>query len=879
MVRLLRLVQAFAAIAIACSLVAIFAATAQANAESAAVTAEPTETSSPASYTVEFHVGARGALSAGVDTITTVFPTGTTLPSGIGKTHISVNGIEPQVDPTVSGQAITLVTPVNVANGGLVSISIAQAANIVNPKIATSNCRIRIYTSRELTPVGSNAYTITPYFSICPIAGPRNGPVTVTGNGWAPNQSIEIRGALNGNGTASVDGVFSLSASPTNSGTVTCIDGSGWGSPSSGANNIWNIAEPTFKLTPMLQVTPTSSNRGTCLTVRGYDFTSGSSIPVNGITIAGVACGPAKSVVLQTLDPHGILDDFVTTLTVPSNTICGVSVVSGTDANGETGTTTFTVEPLSLTISPPSGPSGTLVTISGSSFAAGDTIAPGGITIGGAAWNTQDIQVDSYGNWTANLVVPENAPIGSSAVAVTTKAGSSLIIPFIVSTIAGDQPPAATAVPTTTSMPTPTQTPEMTPTPTSTPMLTPTPTMTPTGALALTPTPTPTLTPTPTPKPLAPAALSKPPKAGSFTSSIPLRNELSTNARAISMNLGFAIATVLVFYFAATLFNSAFKENYGIIQGWSRSASKRRRVISTTLGKITGGVGAVIGIKRRLWLQVLLVSVICGAIYLLLEPYFINALRGLSLFISLALGIAIATYAYEGTQVLVSVRRFRIPAVVRVYWIAIPIAFIFAGFSRIIHFHPGLIYGFVGAYTALSLSKGKRQELDKGQQAKTILLGTLAVLIVSASAFWLKEYVPHVIQNKNSFGRYLVDDILTAAFVIGLEGVVFTFLPFYFLDGYKIAKWNALIWFVISVAFGFTFWWIIIHHDGRLTEAVKDSSVLMMLVIMGVSLVISAVFYLYFWFRRRRLRRARVAEQPPSVAIGSVERDKPSLIE
>ena len=354
------------------------------------------------------------------------------------------------------------------------------------------------------------------------------------------------------------------------------------------------------------------------------------------------------------------------------------------------------------------------------------------------------------------------------------------------------------------------------------------------------------------------------PEENSFAGSVRTLSELSTAPAVIGTNLGFALATILVFYFAATLFNSAFKENYKIIQGWLQRGSKRFRFISTFFREMLGGLQGVIVIKRRLWLQVFLVTAICALIYVFLQPYFINLLRGLALYISLFVGILIATLAYEGTQVLVSVRRFHVPAAIKIYPIAIVIAGIFVLVSRNIHFHPGLIYGFVGTYTALSVSKGKRQELDKGQQARTIVLGTLVVLIIAAFAFWLRgEYVPNVIQSETSFRRYLVDDILVAAFVIGLEGVVFSLVPFFFLDGYKIARWNKLAWSAISGLGGFAFYSIIINDKQHpLQEAVKDTSVLMMIGIMVVSLLISGVFYLYFWLRRRRLRKARIAEQP-----------------
>jgi hypothetical protein len=339
-----------------------------------------------------------------------------------------------------------------------------------------------------------------------------------------------------------------------------------------------------------------------------------------------------------------------------------------------------------------------------------------------------------------------------------------------------------------------------------------------------------------------------PPEESSFTGSVPLPSELSTDPGVIGTNIGLAIATVLVFYFAATLFNSAVKDNYETIQGWLQRASARLRFRRTSASKTTGDPR--VGIKPRIvvYLEGLLVVAICALVYWFLEPYFKNTLKGVALFIALALGIAIATYGYEGTQVLLSARRFRVPAAIRIYWIAIVVAAICVAFSRAIHFHPGLIYGFVGAYAALSTTK-----LDNRKQAIMILLGTLVILVVSVSAFYLRELLYNSTWREGDFWRYLVEDILVAAIAIGLEGLVFSLaVPLTFMDGHKLKSWNLWVWLAVAGTVVYVFIWIIINADHRLAEAAKDMKVIMMCVLMGLSLVISGGTWLYFRVRKKR---------------------------
>lgn len=339
------------------------------------------------------------------------------------------------------------------------------------------------------------------------------------------------------------------------------------------------------------------------------------------------------------------------------------------------------------------------------------------------------------------------------------------------------------------------------------------------------------------------------------------RSQISGAPEVILPNMGLAIATVLVFYLAATVFNSTIRENYGVIQGWRSRGSTRLRFFRTSYRKVIGGLRRVIGSKWMFSLKLIFVVVVCALIYLKLEPYFINSLRGRSLFTALALGILVATFAYEGTQVLVSGRRFGVPAEIRIYPIAIAIALIFLLISLRINFHPGLIYGFVGAYAALSISKSRG--LNTKQRAITIVLGVLAILGVCVAAFFLRELVINQ-WGGESFARMLVEDILVAAIAIGLEGLLFSIaLPFTFLDGKKILDWNFWVWFACAGLVVFAFWELIINHDKRLPEAVKSMNVHMMFGLMGIALVISGVIYLIFWLCKKRLPTYAAEKQPP----------------
>ncbi len=251
---------------------------------------------------------------------------------------------------------------------------------------------------------------------------------------------------------------------------------------------------------------------------------------------------------------------------------------------------------------------------------------------------------------------------------------------------------------------------------------------------------------------------------------------------------------------------------------------------------------------------------VCALIYWFLNPYFTNGLKGISLYISLALGIAIVTLSYDGTQLLVS-RRAGVQGVIRVFPIAILIAIVCVALSRAIQFRPGLIFGFVGAYTAVTSSQmvlKSEEEKDVKQRAVAILLGIGVVLIISLTAFFLRGLLYETAWREGDAWRYLVEDILVAAFAIGLEGLVFSLVPMDFLDGKRVFTWNRRVWLIAVLLTTFIFYHIIINPDDKLADAVKDAKKYVMIALVILFLIISLGMWLYFKGRRKALPKDKV---------------------
>jgi hypothetical protein len=338
---------------------------------------------------------------------------------------------------------------------------------------------------------------------------------------------------------------------------------------------------------------------------------------------------------------------------------------------------------------------------------------------------------------------------------------------------------------------------------------------------------------------------------GNFTSSVPLPGELSKDPKVVGTNLGLALVTVLLFYFSATLFNNTIKENYNVIQGYFVRFAKQMSFFGIPNLK-TVDAYQIRNQKLPSYIEGLFVVGLCAIIYWFLDPYFTNSLKGISLFIALALGIAIATLCYDGTQVYLSSHKFIVPAAIRVYPLAALIAIVFVIVSKVIDFHPGIIFGFVGAYAAISTSR----RLNTRQEGLVIFYGTLVVFIVSIGAFLLRDVLYKFSVESGGFLQYFIDDVLVAGNVIGLEGIVFSLIPIAFSDGAKLKAWNFWVWFAVSCTVTFSFYYIFINKDGTVVQALTNVRMLIAYVLVGITFFTGITTWVFFTLRRRKPRDA-----------------------
>ena len=358
---------------------------------------------SQTSWDVTFGVSA--ALVAGSGTITIVFPTGVVLPSTIDKSRISVgsdvasNGTYVYYpltsDPTVTSTTVTLTVPgttaagavipsgSEIASGDLVKVLFSQLAGILNPPASgaagslSANSAGKVKTSGQT--VYSNIQTVESFnrtISCSPTCATDKtvveaSTITVTVGGFTPDLRVTLSGSASGSAVVGSDRKAVITGTKKTSGTtITATDGAGLTATSAGS----------VTLKPELTVTA-SGKAGDTITLTGKNFTAGNNVlDETKISFGGTALTSGQLVTAVASKAHvdkdadGDLDDFSIKILIPSGATSGVNQVKVTDnlagTDGVSATATVDVTGRSVTITPDSGPPGTVVTITGTGFPA-----------------------------------------------------------------------------------------------------------------------------------------------------------------------------------------------------------------------------------------------------------------------------------------------------------------------------------------------------------------------------------------------------------------------------------------------------------------------------------------------------------------------------
>jgi hypothetical protein len=187
---------------------------------------------------------------------------------------VRVNGVVArEVGVDVAARRVTVVSDVTVASNTPTTIVIEAGAGVTNPVVPGTYTLSLASTLEPATTTAS--YTITPKLAASPTSGARGTTVTVSGVGWAPGTSVEVRhatstGPILGTGTVGADRRFSVSVTASvppftaGSNILFVRDGAG------------TSATTTFSVSPSLGTpSPTAQRHGGSVSIPLFDVPSG----------------------------------------------------------------------------------------------------------------------------------------------------------------------------------------------------------------------------------------------------------------------------------------------------------------------------------------------------------------------------------------------------------------------------------------------------------------------------------------------------------------------------------------------------------------------------------------------------------------------------
>jgi len=183
---------------------------------------------------------------------------------------------------------------------------------------------------------------------------------------------------------------------------------------------------------------------------------------------------------------------------------------------------------------------------------------------------------------------------------------------------------------------------------------------------------------------------------------------------------------------------------------------------------------------------------------------------------------------------------------------ALVIAALFVLISRIAALQPGYLWGVVLGVVFIRTDTSA----DEGRESAA---GALWTLIVSVLAWLAMGWVRATSGTDPTFFNVAAQTALAAIVVSGLEACAFGLMPFRFMPGVAIYRWNRFLWALLFGASLFAFFHILI---GPTSGYLSQLSFAGWLAAMGVFAAFGAFTVLFWaWFRFR----------PSPVAEGSSE--------
>jgi alpha-tubulin suppressor-like RCC1 family protein len=319
-------------------------------------------------------------------------------------------------------------------------------------------------------------------------------------------------------------------------------------------------------------------------------------------------------------------------------------------------------------------------------------------------------------------------------------------------------------------------------------------------------------------------------------------SQISHDPKVVGTNLMLAIILLIILLTGSTVFNNTLDEHRDELQALGvRFFAPFRRLGG--FARQGAGANSGAGLLTAILGPILVLGVTC-LIYSFNESGFGMNGKTAAFFSSLVISIGLMTYIGEGGEALITRHRFRTPAGIRLYPIAILLAAGFVLLSRIVSFQAPIMYGFVASATVLAAS-----QMEHRHSALAVAFPAALLLAISLIAWALLVPLRNHGANSAHWWAHLPSDSAALIFAGGIEGLLFTMIPIRFNDGAKIFRWYKLLWLPLFFIPAFLFCWVILNPQAQGFDALIHRRALFAIALVTAYSLVTVLVWAYFAFR------------------------------
>jgi hypothetical protein len=240
----------------------------------------------------------------------------------------------------------------------------------------------------------------------------------------------------------------------------------------------------------------------------------------------------------------------------------------------------------------------------------------------------------------------------------------------------------------------------------------------------------------------------------------------------------------------------------------------------------------------RLALTLVITAIVCS----FLDPQIAFDARSAATFVGFLFGLIVIVVSVELPGMLVHRRMTGELGRLRALPWSVPVAALFVVVSRIAALEPGYLWGLVIGVVFMRT----KTLADEGRGQA---LGAVWTFAVSLAAWFALAALRGTAGYQGSLLAQAAETGLASITVGGLEAIAIGLMPFQFMPGWAVYKWNRPIWAVLFAISVFTFFQVLI---GPTSGYLSELSLQAWLSAMGVFAAFGLVTVLFWaWFRFR----------------------------